>query len=158
MLPVIQKARTAIVLALSVFTSVLFSFTSKPGGEGFEIYLNNKLVIQRFNSQVNTVQSLQLNPSYANALLSIKYFHCGKVGKDRSITIKDGQNKTLKEWHFTDASTASSPMSCNVKDILTLKKTSNVMKLYYTSSELPAGRQLASIVIGSTNSAALTVK
>ncbi|HEX7902953.1 MAG TPA: hypothetical protein VF487_03660 [Chitinophagaceae bacterium] len=158
MLPLIQKARTTIMLAVSVVACVLFSFTTKPGGEGFEIYLNNKLVMQRFNSQVNTVQTLQLDPSYANAQLSIKYFHCGKVGKNRSITIKDGQNKILKEWHFTDVSAVSSPMSCSVKDILTLKKTSSVMNLYYASSELPAGRQLAAIVIGSTNTAALTAK
>jgi hypothetical protein len=33
------------------------------GGEGFEISLNNKVVIQRYGSNINEVASLQVNAS-----------------------------------------------------------------------------------------------
>jgi hypothetical protein len=135
----------------------LFSFTDHKGGEGFEIFLNNKLVLQQFGNQVNNVKSLQLDQFSANDELIIKYYHCGKVGKNRSITIKDGQNKILKEWHFADVETANAAMTCKVKDIPGLKKGNGTvtLNLYYSSSELPKGRQLASIVAESKNLARL---
>ena len=66
----------------------------------------------------------------------IKYHHCGQVGKSRSITIKDGQNKILKEWHFADVSKTDAAMTCKVKDIPGLKKGNGTitLNLYYSSS------------------------
>lgn len=135
----------------------LFSFTDHKGGEGFEIFLNNKLVLQQFGSQASNVKSLPLDQFSANDELTIKYYHCGKVGKNRSITIKDGQNKILKEWHFADAETPNAAMTCKVKDIPGLKKGNGtvILNLYYSSSELPKGRQLTSIVVESKNLAKL---
>jgi len=71
------------------------------------------------------------------------------MGKNRSLTIKDGQNKTLKEWHFADAATGKVAMTCKVKDIVGLKKNNGTitLDLYYSSNELPKGRQLASLVV-----------
>jgi hypothetical protein len=135
----------------------LLSFSNGKGGEGFEIYLNNKLVLQQYGNQLNTVKSLQIDQRYSNDELTIKYYHCGRVGKSRSITIKDGQNKILKEWNFSDAAVANAAMTCKVKDILGLKKGNGTitLNLYYSSSELPKGRQLASIVVESKNVAKL---
>ena len=135
-------------MAFVAICATLFSFTPKPGGEGFEISLNNKVILQQFGSQMDAVKSMALNQGSYNDQLTIKYHHCGKVGKNRVVTIKDGQNKTLKEWHFADAATPVAAMAVNVKDILSLKKgSSNTLKLYYSSSELPAGRVLATISI-----------
>lgn len=133
------------MMLLAICTALL-SFTSKPGGEGFEIYVNNKVVIQKFGSEINTVQSLQLNQYSSGDQLTIKYHHCGKVGKDRVVTIKDGQNKVLKEFRYADATTPVAAMVVNIKDLQTLKKiNSSSLKLLYTSSELPQGRVLAII-------------
>jgi hypothetical protein len=79
------------------------------------------------------------------------------VGKNRSLTIKDGQNKILKEWHFADGSAGKAAMSCKVKDIIGLKKGNGsvTLNLYYSSTELPKGRQLASLVVASQNMAKL---
>ncbi len=146
---IISKAVTLLALP-----AVLFSFSPKPGGEGFEIYLGSKLLTQQFGSKVNDVKTLQIEQGSANELLTIKYYHCGKVGKNRVLTIKDGQNKILKEFHFADASTQTNGMCCNVKDIAVLRKgNNNTFKLYYSSSELPNGRLLASIIIGNTGMA-----
>ncbi len=146
---VIKKAS---ILLMMAFT--LFSFSTLPGGEGFEVYLNNKMIMQRFGNQLNSPQTIQLSDASADDEITIKYHHCGRVGKNRVLTIKDSQDKILKEIRFADVNVPVSGMSCRVKDIISLKKGNNsILKLYYTSTELPKGRLLASIVTGSNRSA-----
>lgn len=138
---VIGKTLTLVILA-----ATLFSFTSNYGGEGFEISLNGKVLLQQFGINMDVIKTLQLNSASPGDQLSIRYYHCGKAGKNRIVTIRDGQNKIVKEWHFKDAQSPVSDMSCPVKDLLSLKKESNqILKLYYSSSELPTGRQLAAV-------------
>lgn len=144
--------KKAAILLMMAFT--LFSFSTLPGGEGFEVYLNNKIIMQRFGNQLNSPQSIQLSDAAANDEITIKYHHCGRVGKNRVLTIKDGQDKVLKEIRFADVNVPVSGMSCKVKDIISLKKgNNNILKLYYSSTELPNGRLLASIVTGSNRTA-----
>jgi hypothetical protein len=138
-------SKTMMLVAIS---ATLLSFSPKPGGEGFEITLNNKVMLQRFGNDMNTVQSLQLNQLSINDQLNIKYYHCGKAGNNRVISIRDGQNNLLKEFRYGDASAPSAAMALPVKEILSLKKGSSVtLKLYYASSELPNGRMLTSFVL-----------
>ncbi|MEO5947192.1 MAG: hypothetical protein ABIP79_10290 [Chitinophagaceae bacterium] len=140
---IIIKSMTVLFICTS-----LFGFTSKPGGEGFEILLNNEVVLQQFGNSMNTVKSLRLNQSSQNEKLSIKYFHCGKIGKNRTITLKNSQDKVLKTFSYKDVSTASSAMMLNVKDILAIKKENgNSIKLYYAASELANERMLAILII-----------
>ena len=141
-----MKSIISKTMMLVAIGATLLSFSPKPGGEGFEISLNNKVLIQRYGNDINTVNSLQLNQSAASDQLIIKYHHCGKVGKNRIVAIKDGQNNVLKEFRYADVSTPVAAMSLPVKDILSLRKgNANSLKLYYTSSELPNGRVLANI-------------
>jgi hypothetical protein len=134
-------------MLLVALAATFLSFTYF-GGEGFEIYLNNKVVIQKFGTNMNTVQRLNLSSASPDDNLVVKYHHCGKVGKNRVITIKDANDKTLKEWRFADVAKPVAAMQCKVKDIINLhKKGDTELRLYYTSSELPAGRQLTSIVM-----------
>jgi hypothetical protein len=155
---IILNLKATRVLVLGVLCATLLSFSVRPGGEGFQIYLNNRLLMQRFGNEMNTVQSLQLDPAYANEQLTIKYHHCGKVGKNRSITIKNAQNKVLKQWNFADGNDASNPMSCKVKDLLDLGKANTTLNLYYSSTELPGGRLLTAIVPGKNSSARLNIR
>lgn len=144
--------KKAAILLMMAFT--LFSFSTLPGGEGFEVYLNNKIIMQRFGNQLNSPQTIQLSDASANDEITIKYHHCGRVGKNRVLTIKDNQDKVLKEIRFADVNVPVSGMSCKVKDIISLKKdNNNILKLYYSSTELPNGRLLASIVTGSNRTA-----
>lgn len=136
-------------MALVAICTALLSFSLKPGGEGFEIYLNNKVLLQRYGSDMNAIQSLQLNQGGPNDQLIIKYHHCGKIGKNRIITIKDVQDKALKEFRYADALTPVAAMAVNTKEIMNLKKGNrNVLKLYYSSSELPNGRMLVTLNMG----------
>ena len=142
-----MKSIISKTMMLVAIAATALSFSSGFGGEGFEIYLNNKVVIQQFGKQIDVVNNLQLDQSLTNSQLTIKYHHCGRVGKNRVVSIKDNQNKVVKEWHFADAATTVAAMNFNVKDILSLKKANNnTLKLYYSSTELPNGRLLTNIV------------
>jgi len=135
------------LLTISV---ALFSFSSTKnnlGGEGFEVYLNDKLVLQQYGKDMDKINNLQLDQSASNGQLAIRYYHCGRPGKSRIVSIKDEQNIVLKEWKFGDAKDASAKVSCSVKDIITLPKikAGKKVNLYYAASELPNGRLLATI-------------
>ena len=151
---------------LMMLSGVLFSFSLKTaetissskrnfGGEGFEVYLNNKLVLQQYGEKMNTVKTLELDQSASNGQLAIRYYHCGKPGKSRVVTIKDEQNVVLKEWRFGDAKDPSARVSCNVKDIFALPKfkAGKKVNLYYTATELPNGRLLATLTAVKNNAA-----
>ena len=144
---IISKTITLVAIIVT-----LLSFTTNFGGEGFEISLNGKVVLQQFGKEMEVIKTLQLHSTSPNDKITIRYHHCGKVGKNRIVTIKDGQNNLVKEWRFKDTATPVGEMSCSVQDILILKKGSNqVLKLYYSSSELPNGRQLATLSLEQSN-------
>lgn len=127
----------------------LLSFSSIPGGEGFEIYLNNKMVLQQYGTAMNEIKNLSLDQTDNNAQLIIKYYHCGKVAKNRIVTIRDQQNKSLKEFRFADAATPMAAIAVKVSDIINLKKgKGSQLNIYYSSSELSKERLLTSISTG----------
>lgn len=139
---IISKAMMLVAVA-----AALISFTPNFGGEGFEILLNGKVLLQQYGKDLNTVKTLELNPGSPNDKITIRYWHCGREGKNRIVTIKDGQDKIIKKWQYKDANTAVGDMSCRVQDIISLSKGgNNVFKIYYESTELPAGRMLATMV------------
>jgi hypothetical protein len=141
-----MKSFIAKTLSVLLISTALFSFTSIPGGEGFEVYVNGKVILQRFGKELYKPHTIRFAPGTENDEVTIRYHHCGQAGKNRVLTVKDGQDNVLKEIHFADASTTVSGMSCRVKDIISLKKGNNaVLKLYYRSSELPGGRLLVTI-------------
>jgi hypothetical protein len=92
-----------------------------------------------------------LNPASPNDKLSIRYYHCGQAGKNRLVTVKNADDIPLKVWRYKDMPEPVSDMSCTVKDLLQLQKNSKgFLKIFYSSSELPRGRQLAEVVFGDT--------
>ncbi len=151
----------AVSFLLVTISTIFLSFTpvNNWGGEGFEVYLNNKLVLQKYGNKMDNVQNLQLDKVSPNDQLIIKYSHCGDIGKNRVITIKDGQNKVLKEFRYKDADKAvrvQYGISCPLKELLKLKKgTTNTFKLYYSASQLPEGRLLTNICFEGQNIARL---
>ena len=143
----ISKAMMLVAIA-----AALLSFSPRFGGEGFEILLNGKVLLQQFGKDLNTVKNLQLGQVSANDKLTIRYHHCGNMGKNRVVTIKDGQDRVLKQWRYKDSESRVAEMQCSTQDIITLKKAgTDVFKIYYSSSELPNGRMLASISVGNND-------
>ena len=121
----------------------LSSFTSGWGGDSFSIRLNDKLLIEQRLYGDKTVHAISLKEAKPNDELKITFSHCGKAGKNKTLAVKNGNNKVLKQWSFTDH---SATMTCKVQDITSLEKGSTSLQLVYTSVELPKGQVLASIV------------
>ena len=150
-----NKRPVMITVLLLSFCTALVSFAPKFGGEGFQVYVNNKLVLERFGSQLDLVKTLPLDEYSANGQVTVKYFHCGRIGKSRVITIKDDEKKILKQWKFADVTEPVAAMNCSVKEIIDLRKNTknNTLNLYYTSTELPGGRLLASFRVDNATAA-----
>jgi len=146
-----MKAMISKAMMLVATAAALLSFSPKFGGEGFEILLNGKVLLQQFGKDINTVKNLRLSQVSASDKLTIRYYHCGHVGKNRIVTVKDGNDRILKQWRYNDSRSAASEMLCSAQDIIDLKKGGNsIFKIYYSSSELPNGRMLASVTVGNS--------
>jgi hypothetical protein len=162
----ISKKRVAVKLLAPIGLVVLLSaFSGRMGGDSFTIYLNNRLVLQQYVTREEGTKNLQLDQRDYNDQLIINYNHCGQVGTDRTIVLKDGQNKLLKEWRFADAAGTSpvglnAAMTCKVKDIFDLQKANgnDRVNLYYSSKQLPNGRLLASLILPADSKQALSRK
>jgi len=136
----------AVKSLLILLCATLFSFSSKKGGDSFEIVLNGKRVLQQFVYASKGIQTIQLTQTSENDKLDIYYSHCGQVGKNRYVTIKDEKDQAIKVWKFEDAADKHGVMSFKLKDILSLRKNkTDKLNLFYSSSERPAGRTLATI-------------
>jgi hypothetical protein len=144
-----MKSHSKLIIAKSLLILVcatLFSFSSKRGGDSFEIVLNGKRVLQQFVYASKGIQTIQLTQTSDNDKLDIYYSHCGQVGKNRYITIKNEKDQPIKVWKLADAADKNGVMSFKLKDILSLRKNkTDKLNLFYSSSELPAGRTLATI-------------
>jgi len=138
------RIRTIVLLVL---TTSLFAFSSNFGGDSYQIYLNKKLLVKEYVSTGHATQSFSLDKSTFNQEVDIYYSHCGQVGKDRTITLKDDNNRVLKQIHFPEFSGKNSGMSFHVSDFLNWDKRNGIdqLNIYYSSKELPAGRLLATI-------------
>lgn len=124
----------------------LFSLNAFAGGDVYEIYLNDKLVCKETHKTLTGSKELNLDKLNANDRLVIKYSHCGEVGKNRSIVIRDEKNNIIKEWKFTDGQNAS-VMQIPVKELLALKASNGSLKLYYSAKQMPEGKMLTAIKI-----------
>ena len=98
-----MKSHSKLIVAKSLLILIcatLFSFSSKRGGDSFEIVLNGKRVLQQFVYASKGVQTIQLTQTSDNDKLDIYYNHCGQVGKNRYITIKNDKDQPIKVWKF----------------------------------------------------------
>lgn len=146
---IISKTFALVAIAATLLS---FSSNSPTGGEGFEILVNGKTVLQKFGSDMDNIHTLQLSKTLPTDKLTIRYHHCGRIGKNRIVTIKDGNDNTVKVWKFTDVQTPLGDMSCTMQDLISLQKNGNTsFKVYYSSTELPKGRQLVSVILGSSS-------
>jgi hypothetical protein len=157
MLHSIFKSRAVKYFTPLVLLLTAFSLASKAGGDSYEIYINSKLIVQQVRMGVE-VENLQLSKANYNDELVIRYNHCGRTGKGRSIALRDEKNNIVKEWKFADGSAS---MTVAVKEILELQKknANTTLSLYYFSSQyLPKGRMLTSVKLQDKNTVTNTNK
>ncbi len=148
------------MLALVALSVGLFSFSGNFGADSYQIFINNKLVLKDYVTNQTSVKSFQLDPASANDEIEVYYSHCGQIGKGRAITIKDGQNRTVKSFQFAEATGKNTGMSFKSNEISSAKnvKSSGALQLIYSSKEIPEGRLLANIVVGNDATASRGIR
>jgi len=134
------------VFMLITLSLTAFGFTAKFGLDGYEIYLNNKLILKQYVNQPVSLRILQLDKANEGDELRIKYTHCSNKGPGtgRSIVLKDEQGNTLKKWAFADATGSDFDMKIAAKELLQIEKKNvrHELSLYYTARELSKGEML----------------
>lgn len=144
-----MKTKSFFTIVLLVAASTfIYSFVAPTGGEGFEIYLDNKLVLQQFNQEMKLKKNIQLTANHRNSELKVKYYHCGMAGKSRTLELKNADQKIVKRWQFDNSEGKNFAITVAVKDILSSQEKAGDgnIYLYYSSKEAPQGRLLAGIV------------
>lgn len=151
MLPVFLKRN--LIATLVSFIFCLPAFKAKAGLDSYEIYLNKKLILKQFVNQPLTLDNLGLDATNINDRLVIYYSQCNapdKLGKSRSILVKDANGQIIKKWSFADAKKGNSGMVIPVKEILQLEKKSlSKLSLIYTAEGHTKGQLLANFHFGS---------
>jgi hypothetical protein len=118
----VMNIRAIGLLALLIYFA---SVSAKAGGDGYEIYLNNKLILKQYQGQNLSLTSLVLSEANVNDKIVICYTRCNvpdQSGKSRSITLKDNNGNVLKVWTFNNLAEDKGSMSIPVQEILELQK------------------------------------
>lgn len=130
-------------LMLAFFCGI-FSFSGKKGGDMFAIFLNGKQVHQQFVHADKSVKTLTFRSLQPSDKIEVLYSHCGHAGTNRVLAIRDAKNNLLKKFSFGDGETNMSRMGFYQKDVAAANE--GKVSLFYSSTELPEGRLLATIV------------
>ncbi len=151
-----KKKNYGLLCLLLSLILVMGAFISPLGGEGYEIYIDNKLVLQQFGKNMKEVKNLQLNASHSKSELNVKFFHCGMAGKSRTLELRTPEKQVLKQWQFANEEAKNFAITVPVKEILNLQKKAGAgtLHLFYSSKEAPDGRFLAGIVMSEKSLAA----
>ncbi len=130
--------------------SILFAFASFTGAHNVQVYLDDKLVIDHYVDSRTIAPKILVDPAENYGQLIVRYNECGRTVTGRMITIKNDENKVLKEWRFEGSSSGlENPMQISVKEITGLKqKGTNSVNLYYSSNDFREGLKIASLVLG----------
>ena len=139
-----MKTKWYSITALTLLTLMLASFTPLPGVDTFEVYLDDKLLMNEraFGQRNETTLALDEN---SQSMLSIHYNHCGITGASRSLSIRDDKSQLLKQWTFADVdASVKDPMPVPVKEIVAIAGNKSV-GLYYQSKELDEAVKLVTV-------------
>ncbi|MGC4034562.1 MAG: hypothetical protein QM764_01285 [Chitinophagaceae bacterium] len=157
MINIILKSRIikSIILVCLFFSG--FHGVSKAGGITFEIYLNNKLLLnQRYNKIIEGSPDLQFASANKNDNLHIFFRSCGVSSSTRSVGIKTENNELLKKWDFANSTSSDLSMTIPISEIMDLQKQKpgSTLKLFYFSpDQFRDGYMLASVLSNKTNTA-----
>lgn len=144
-----------ILLVLVALSAIMQSFAPM-GAHSFQILLDDKQLADQYATSKMTMPKIVIDPAENHKQLVVKYNECGRTVTGRVISVKDSNNKLVKEWRFEGEATGfKDAMAFNVKDIVALKNGSNnTLQLFYSSNDFREGQQIATLVIGpGTNTA-----
>ncbi|HMH33158.1 MAG TPA: hypothetical protein VK543_09030 [Puia sp.] len=149
-----SSVKQSIAKAIAFFALFLgaFNFAARAGGDGFEVYLNNKLIAKQYLTQPLDLKTLALDKANINDQITIYFTQCnaiGKIAKGRSIVVKDEKGRMLKEWKFDDAKDAKPGMVIQVKELLQLENSpgEKSLSLFYRAEGHPDAQIITSLKI-----------
>lgn len=146
-------------LLFAIFSILLCgtAITANAGLDSYEIYLNDKQILKQYVNQPLKLESLNLTQSNKDDKLVIYYSQCNvpsRIGKGRTISVKDTEGNILKQWKFANAEGRSTGMTIAVKELLALdKKATGGLTLFYAAEGRPEGQLLANFHIGNKGTA-----
>ncbi|WP_276088967.1 hypothetical protein [Pedobacter sp. JY14-1] len=145
-----KKIRISRAVTLCTFISLaigILGFTTRYGLDGYEVYLNDKLVLKQYVNQVHNLRVLPLQKAKETEQLHVVYKHCQREngpGTGRSIALKTEEGTTLRKWEFAEAKNGDTRMTIALKDLIQLQKknTGHQLSLFYSSRELDKAEML----------------
>ena len=117
-------------------TIVLCSFVPLPGGYNYEVYLNNRMIMQEYLHGRKEAPTVPLNTTNTDDQLSIMFNNCNKVDNSRKISLKTEDDKTLKEWTFADSPALKDKMNIKASEITFFGNNNSMEKLMYSSKQV----------------------
>lgn len=139
--PVIRSLSALLPIMIVV---ILSSFLTRPGGDHFQVYLNNKLVIEEHI--YGRTKNVPLKLTESTGELKVDYSHCGVTGTARTLRLKDENNKVLREWKFDDVNPEmKDPMTVSITQLNEFRSTSGAT-LLYSARELNTEVVIAPVV------------
>ncbi len=136
---------TAATLFMVLTSIALCSFTPKPGGYSYEVYLNNQLMIKEHMYGRKEVPTVRLNITTAEDALSVMFNNCNKVDVSRKISLKDDKDAIIKEWTFGDSPDIKNQMKIKVSEIVAVRNKHSTVKLVYSSQAAKDGVHLLNL-------------
>lgn len=131
---------TGLIMAL-----FFMSFTLLRGGYGYTLHVNNKLAGQYYLTDKHETPTLRLTQQDLTGKLTVYFNECGEIGQSRSLSIRDSNQKILKEWTFANSTTQHDPMDIAWRDVIALERTSAAV--YYTSARVNKPQLLVYLVL-----------
>lgn len=137
---------------LTLLFTAIFAVSAKAGLDSYEIYLNNKLLIRQTVQGPIDLKNIPLGDAKATDNIVIRYSQCNapnKIGKNRSISIRDAEGNIVKEWKFKDSEGSNTDMTIPVKDLLEIQNQSKgSLSFHYTADGMQKTQKLASLQPG----------
>jgi hypothetical protein len=137
-----MKTKWFLSIVLPLACSFLASFSTLPGGDSFEVYLDNELLMKEHMWGERTIKAITLEKN-SRATLLVSFSHCGVTGTSRSLSLIDDQHKVLKEWKYADVGpSVKDPMAMPANEVVAAIAGRNA-SIYYRSKELDHAVMLA---------------
>jgi hypothetical protein len=141
---------TATKMFAAIASVALCSFAFVPGGASYEVYLKCERVIQDHLYGRKVAPTLPLNMNTGQGELSVTFNNCGKIDTERKISLKNEQNKTLKEWSFSNSPDVKNQMVIRLSEITGFRNQYSTAKLVYSSRELTTDVHLVTLQLANT--------
>jgi hypothetical protein len=121
------------------------SFTLLRGGYSYTLHVNNKLTGQYYLTDKHETPTLRLMQQDLTGKLTVYFNECGEIGQARKLSVRDSNQKVLKEWTFATSTTQHDPMDIAWRDVVALQR--SAAAIYYSSARVSKPQLLVHVVI-----------